>query len=58
METFEELIEKSDFIKNIKRTYITKVIENYNIEKVNIVYNNNIKSFEINFIKNENPLLY
>jgi hypothetical protein len=55
METFEELIEKSDFIKNIKRMYITKVIENYNIEKVNIVYNNNIKSFEINFIKNENP---
>jgi hypothetical protein len=55
METFEQLIEKSEFIKNIKRMYLMKVIESYDIEKVNIIYNNTTKSFEINLIKDNRP---
>ena len=37
MKTFEELIEQNDFIKNIKRMFIMKMTEKYDIEKVSIV---------------------
>jgi hypothetical protein len=58
MENFNELIEKDCFIKNIKRCYFTKIIELYNIEKVSIIYNNDIKSFEIELIKNDCPYFF
>ena len=55
IETFKKLIEQNnDFIKNIKRMFIMKVIEKYDIKKVSIVYNDNTKSFEINLIKDNN----
>ena len=55
MENFEELIAKETFLKNIKRCYLTKIImESFNIEKVSILYNNDIiKSFEIKFNRND-----
>ena len=58
MESFEELIEKDCFLKNIKRCYIIKIIESFNIEKEHIVYNNDIKPFEIKFIKDNSPYFF
>lgn len=58
MENFEELIEKDCFLKNIKRCYIIKIIESFNIEKLHIVYNNDIKSFEIKFMKDNIPYFF
>ena len=37
IETFEKLIEQNDFIRNIRRMFIMKVIEKYDIEKVSTV---------------------
>ena len=58
MENFEELIEKDCFLKNIKRCYIIKIIESFNIEKLHIVYNNDIKSFEIKIMKDNIPYFF
>ena len=58
MESFEELIEKDCFLKNIKRSYIIKIIESINIEKLHIVYNNDIKSFEIKIMKDNIPYFF
>ena len=54
MESFEELIAKEFFLKNIKRYYLTKIMESFNIEKISILYNNDIKYFEIKLNKDDN----
>ena len=51
IETFEDVINESSFIKNIKRMFIMKQTETYKIKKINIEYGENIKSFKINIEK-------
>lgn len=54
MENLNKVLDSNEFIKNIKRMFIMKVIEEHNIEKVNIIFNSNTKSFEIKILKDEN----
>lgn len=54
MEDLNKLLDSNEFIKNIKRMFLMKVIEEHNIEKVDITFNSDIKSFEIKIVKDEN----
>ena len=60
MESFEELIAKEKILKKIKRCYLTKTIESFNIEKSKYitVYNNDIKSSGIKFNKDDVPYFF
>jgi hypothetical protein len=46
-------INEQNFIKNIKRMFITKKMEDLNIEEVNIKFDNSTKSFKINIKKDK-----
>lgn len=50
---FEDLINEYTFIKNIKRMFLTKKMEELNIEEVNIKFDTNTKSFKINIQKDK-----
>ncbi|CAO3657034.1 unnamed protein product [Mucor hiemalis] len=47
----EDVIYNESFLKNIKRMFITKQMEEHGIKRFTIVYDENIKSFKINLEK-------
>ena len=49
IETFKDVINEDSLLKNIKRMFIMKKMETYKIIKINIEYDEIIKSFKINF---------
>ena len=51
IKTFEDVINEDSFLKNIKRMFIMKQMETYKIKKINIEYDENIKSFKMNIQK-------
>ncbi len=47
----ENIIYDDSFLKNIKRVFIKKQMEEHNIKKIIIEYDENIKTFKINIEK-------
>ncbi|KAI9299614.1 hypothetical protein BJ944DRAFT_245029 [Cunninghamella echinulata] len=53
----EDLINEESFMKNIKRMFIMRKMEEYKINNININFDNNTKSFKI-YIEKENENYY
>ncbi|KAI8329486.1 hypothetical protein BC941DRAFT_27741 [Chlamydoabsidia padenii] len=55
---FEDIIYDDLFLKNIKRMFIMKKMEQYDIKKINIEFDEITKSFKINIMKNKTDIYY
>lgn len=53
MDNFENYINNDSFLKNIKRMFITKQMELYNIKQFTINFDNETKTFNFKIIKDD-----
>lgn len=58
MDNFQTILESDSFIKNIKRMFIVKQMELYNVSEIKIKFDNNITTFKFEIIKDENNKYY
>lgn len=54
MDNLQNIIEEDSFLKNIKRMFITKQMELYNIKQFKIEFDNYTKTFNFQIVKDEN----